>query len=116
MLTRIMKWLAIGALLLGAFLASSVTYRTGLEMVVCVAALVVLMQALRIGSYVWGIAFVAIAVLFNPALPIVLSRKPFLLLDLACMGAFLVSLVALRWEPILSIPSITGRTPRSESL
>ena len=116
MLTKIMKWLSIVALLLGAFWTSSTTYRIGVEMVVCVAAVVVVVQAFRIGKYLWGIGFATIAVLYNPAVPIALSHKAFLSLDLACIGAFLVSLAALQWEPTLSIPSITGRTPGSESL
>ena len=116
MFTKLTKWLSIMALLLGAFLASSAIYRIGLEIVVCVAALVVVVQAFRIGRYFWGIGFAAIAVLFNPAVPIALSHKAFLLLDLLCIGAFLVSLAALQWGPVLSIPSITGRTPGSESL
>ena len=114
MFTKLIKWLSISALLLGGFLSSSATYRIGLEMVVCVAALVVVVQAFRIGGYFWGIGFAAIAVLFNPAVPIALSHKAFLLLDLACIGAFLVSLAALQWEPTLSIPSISSRTPGSE--
>lgn len=116
MFTKLTKWLSIVALLLGAFLTSSVSYRICLEMVVCLSALVVVVQAFRIGKYFWGIGFGAIAVLFNPAVPIALSHKAFLLLDLACMGAFLVSLAVLQWGPTLSIPSITGRTPGSESL
>ena len=116
MFTKLTKWLSIMALLLGAFLTSSAIYRIGLEMVVCVAALVVVVQAFRIGRYFWGIGFAAIAVLFNPAVPIVLSHRAFLLLDFVCIGAFLVSLAALQWKPTLSIPSITGRTPGSESL
>jgi hypothetical protein len=111
-----MKWLSITALLLGAFLSSSTTYRISLEMVVCVAGFVVAVQAFRIGKYFWGIGFAAIAVLFNPAVPIEFSRKAFLSLDFVCIGAFLVSLAVLQWRPTLSIPSITGRTPGSESL
>jgi hypothetical protein len=116
MFTKLMKWLSIMALLLGAFLTSSASFRVGLEMLVCVAALVVATQAFRIGKYFWGIGFGAIAVLFNPVVPIVLSRHAFLVLDLVCFGAFLASLAALQWRPILSIPSITGRCPGSESL
>ena len=116
MFTKLMKWLSIMALFLGAFLNSSESFRIGLEMVVCVAALVVATQAFRIGKYFWGIGFTAIAVLFNPAVPIVPSHKAFLLLDVVCIGAFLVSLAALQWHPILSVPSITDRTPGSESL
>ena len=116
MFTKLTKWLSIMALLVGAFLTSSAIYRIGLEMVVCVAALVVVVQAVRIGRYFWGIGFAAIAVLLNPAVPIALSHKAFLWLDWVCTGAFLVSLAALQWQPVLSIPSITGRTPGSESL
>jgi hypothetical protein len=116
MFTKLTKWLSIMALLLGAFLTSSAIYRIGLEMVVCVAALVVVVQAFRIGRYFWGIGFAAIAVLFNPAVPIALSHKAYVLLGSGCIAAFLASLVALQWEPTLSIPSITGRTPGSESL
>jgi len=116
MFTKLTKWLSIMALLLGAFLTSSAPYRIGLEMVVCVAALVVVVQAFRIGRYFWGIGFTAIAVLFNPAVPIAFTHKAFLLLDLVCLGAFLASLAALQWEPVLSMPSIAGRTPGSESL
>ena len=116
MFTKLMKWFSVVVLLLGKFLRSSTTYRIGLEMVVCVAAVVVLAQAFRIRKYFWGVGFAAIAVLFNPAVPVALSHRIFLLLDLVCIGAFLVSLTALQWQPTLSIPSITGRTPGSESL
>ncbi len=37
-------------------------------------------------------------------------------LEWLSIGAFLVSLAALRTGPRLSVPSITGRTPGSESL
>jgi hypothetical protein len=116
MFTKVMKWLSIMALLLGMFLTSSTSFRIGLEMVVCVAALVVTAQALRTHKYFWAIGFVATAVLFNPIVPVTLSHKAFLLLDLVCIGTFLISLGVLRWDPTLSIPSITGRTPGSTSL
>ena len=116
MFTRIMKWFSIMALLLGVFLSSSASYRTALELVVCVAAAVVAAQAFRTGKYFWGIGFVAIAILFNPVVPIAFSPGRFLVLDLVCIAAFLGSLAVLRWRPILSVPSITDRTPGSESL
>ena len=116
MFTKLTKWLSIMALLLGAFLTSSAIYRIGLEMVVCVAALVVVAQAFRTHKYFWAIGFVATAVLFNPIVPVALSHRTFLLLDVVCIGTFLVSLAVLQWEPRLSIPSITDRTPGSESL
>jgi len=116
MFTKLMKWLSIMALLLGMFLTSSTSFRIGLEMVVCVAALVVTAQAFRTHKYFWAIGFVATAVLFNPIAPVALSHGIFLLLDLVCIGTFVISLGVLRWEPELAMPSITGRTPGSRSL
>lgn len=116
MFTKFMKWLSMMALLVGALLGSSAGYRIILELVVCVAALMVVAQAFRIRKYFWGVAFAAIAVLFNPAVPVALSKKAFLLLDMACIGAFLVSLAALQWPRTLSAPSITGRSIGTESL
>ena len=118
MFTKLMKWLSIIALLLGVFMTSSVSgFRIGLEMVVSVAAVLVVAQAFRSGKYVWGIGFTAIAVLFNPVVPVPLPYRPFLLLDLACIAAFVVSLAKLQWYPIPAVPSITGRNPTgSESL
>ena len=116
MFTKFMKWLSIMALLLGTFLASSTNFRFGLEMIVCVAALVVTAQAFRTHKYFWAIGFIATAVLFNPIVPVALSHGTFLMLDLVCTVTFLVSLVVLQWEPMLSMPSITDRTPGSTSL
>ena len=116
MLTKMMKWVSIAALLLAMLLRSSVSYRIALEFVVCVAALLVVVQAVRAGKYFWAAGFLAIAVLFNPAVQIVLSRKMFVGVELVCIAAFLVSLAVLKTKPILSIPSITNRTPGSESL
>jgi hypothetical protein len=48
--------------------------------------------------------------------PIVLSRKTFLWLDWLCLMTFMVSLLALKWQPVLSMPSITNRVPGREAL
>ena len=114
--TRTMKWLSIAALLLGLLLSSSGGYRIALEIEVCVAAFVVVAQAIRNGKYMWGMAFLALALLFNPAVPVPLTHRIFLGLEWFSIGAFLISLAALRTMPLLSIPSVTGRTPGSESL
>lgn len=116
MFIKITKWLSILALLLGLLFSSSAGYRIALEMEVCVAAIVVVMQAIRTGKYVWALGFLALAVLFNPAVPVPLSHRLFLGLEWFSILAFLVSLAALKARPLLSIPSITGRTPGSESL
>ncbi len=116
MFTKIMKWLSIMALLLAFIWRPSMSYQVILEILVCVSALMVGAQAWRDGKYLWAAGFVAIAALFNPVLPVAISRNAFLWLDAVCMVTFLISLVALKRHPILSIPSITNRTPGSESL
>jgi hypothetical protein len=116
MLTKSMEWLSIAALLLAVFWRSSANFQLVLESVVCVTGLLVVMQAVRRGKYSWAAGFLAVAVLFNPVVPVALSRNAFLLLDVLCIVTFLVSLAELKRHPRLSIPSITNRTPGSESL
>ena len=126
MLTRIMKGVSVVALLLG-FLWNFPAFhkewsvRDGgylelLNMVVCLTALLVVAQTFRERKYSWAVGFVAIAVLFNPIVPVTLSRKTFLWLDSVCVVTFLVSLALWKRRSILSIPPITNRTPGSESL
>jgi len=50
--TSFMKWLSIVVLLVGLLMRSSTSYRIVLELVVCVAALVVAAQAFRTGKYI----------------------------------------------------------------
>jgi len=63
-----------------------------------------------------GGGFVTLAVLFNPAAPLMLSRQIFLRLEGVSIAVFLASLFFLGWQPILSMPSIADRTLGSESL
>ena len=116
MLTKIMKWVSIAALLLAVLRLPIGGYQVLFEVVVCLSGLLVATQAVRAGKYLWATGFVAIAVLFNPVVPLALARRTFLWLDVVCLMTFLISLAALKTRAKLSIPSITGRTPGSESL
>jgi hypothetical protein len=118
MLAKVMKWVSIAALLLAAmFWGSAANYQLLLDFVVCMGAVVVVMQAVRAREYFWAAGFVVIAVLFNP---IVLVLKPSgnlsLLMVLFCIATFAISLAALKTQPLLSIPSITGLNRGSQSL
>jgi len=121
MLTKTMKWVAMAALLTAATLwrsaANSEFPQFLLGFVVCFGAGVVVMQAARAKKHVWAGGFAAIALLFNPLVPVL----PFdgewgRLLVLVSIVPFAVSLVALRTQPLLSIPSITDGDPESRSL
>ena len=118
MLTRIMKWFSIAALLLAAmFWRSAADYQALLDFAVCTGAIVVVLQAVRAKEYRWATGFVAMALLFNPVVPVFRLSGPLsLLLVLVSIAPFALSLAALKTQPLLSIPSITDRTPGSESL
>ena len=118
MLAHIMKWVSISALFLAAALwRSGANYQVLLDFVVSMGAVTVVMEAVRAKEYRWAAGFAGIAVLYNPAIrflgpPGVLP----LLIVLLSIAPFAISLVALKAQPILSMPSITDRTPGSESL
>ncbi len=118
MFATIMKSVSIAALLLVATSwRSAPSYQVLLDFVVCMGATVVVMQAVRAQRYLWTAAFVAIALLFNPVVPVPRPTGDlFLLMIFVCLAPFAISLAALKTQPRLSIPSITGRTPGSESL
>jgi Family of unknown function (DUF6804) len=116
MFTKIMKLVCVVALLLAAFWVASPGVEILLDILICVGGLMVSTQAAARRKYLWAAGFAAIAVLFNPVVPVMLSRKISLWLDVACLLGFLLSLAALKSQPMLSIPSITNRTPGSESL
>ena len=116
MFTKIMQYVCAGVLLLTAFWVATPGTKIVLDIVVCVGALMVATQAVARRKRVWAGGFIAIAVLFNPILPVVISRNVFLVLDVACVLAFITSIAVLKNQPILSIPSITNRTPGSQSL
>lgn len=116
MFTKIIKLVCAGALLVAAFWAAPPGVEILRDILISVGAITVATEAVALPKYLWAAGFVGIAVLFNPIAPVALSRNVFLVVDLACLLAFMISLEALKSRPILSIPSITNRTPGSQSL
>lgn len=121
MLTKMMKWITMAALLITAMLwrpaASWQFPQFLLGFVVCFGAVVVAIQAVRANKYTWAGGFALIALLFNPLLPVLpfggeLGRS----LVFISIVPFALSLAALRTQPLMSMPSITGRNPGSQSL
>ena len=63
-----------------------------------------------------AVGFLAIAVLFNPVIPIARSGRDVLWIDGIGLAAFLAAAVAFKARPALTVLSITSRLPRRESL
>jgi hypothetical protein len=118
MYTKVMKLLSIIALLLAlVFWNSAASYQLELNLVVSVAAAVVLIQAVQARKYRWAAAFLAIALLFNPVVRgFRLEGAIGLSLVVLAVAPFAISLVVLRPDRLMSIPSITDRNPGSQSL
>jgi len=96
--TNIMKWVSISALVLAVLFRPSSGYQTLLQFVVCVGAVLVVLQAGRTGRYAWAAGFSAIALLYNPIVPLALSRN--LLLVLASLAMFALSVAVLKTQPV----------------
>ena len=115
MFTAISKALAVVGLLLALFWRSP-NYQELLSFFVCVAALVVVGQAIQLKRYIWIGIFLAICALFNPVFPVMMSRNVHLTTNVVCAGLFATSLMLLKTLPRMSMLSITDRAPGSESL
>jgi uncharacterized membrane protein len=119
MLTTIVKCVSVGTLLalLALLWREPSDYRSFVAAIVVFAgALVVFVQAAHARKYFWAAAFFSLGVLFNPMLPVMLSRDMFLLLGLSSLVLFTVSLATLKPAHRLSIASIIDRRQRSKSL
>jgi hypothetical protein len=118
MYIQTMKWASIAALLLAMLCWNSLPiYQVALTLVVTLGAVLVLVQAVQAKRYWWAAGFLGIALLFDPALPIVrLAGAIGFCLVVLAIAPFAASLVALKPPELLSIPSITSRSPRSQSL
>lgn len=118
MFPKIMKWASLAALLLAiAFRRLVPEYLIVPQLVIFIGASVVLLQGIHERKYAWATAFAVIAVVFNPILILVPNAGvQFFVMVSACFATFALALATLKTPPLLSIPSITDRTPGSESL
>jgi hypothetical protein len=115
---QLVKWLCIAVLFVAFVTWKLITgYELPLRLVICAGAATVAVQAYRAAMHRWTAGFLAIACLFNPAIPAFRFDGGLGLLTIVLAAAsFAASLTALKSHPALSIPSITDRTPGSESL
>ncbi len=118
MRTRLVKWSCIALLFAAIALWQWIAgYEFPLRLLICSGAAVVAVQAFHSARHGWAMCFVLIALLFNPAIPVLAlaSRRGFVVIVFAT-AAFAVSLMKLKSQPLLSIASITDRNPGNESL
>jgi flagellar biosynthesis protein FlhB len=116
LLTKLIKWSGIVALIAGGFLRSFSSYALLSQFVIATAAAVVLTQAARMRRYVWMTLFLVVVCLFNPVLPVPFSSYILGIVSALAVLLFFFSLELLQPKQRLSIASITDRMPGSESL
>jgi Family of unknown function (DUF6804) len=116
MLTTIMKYAAILALLIGIFWHAPANLRSCLDFIISGAAVFVLVQAFNLRKYVWTAVFLAIACIFNPVYFFGFSFGVLIGLQVMSAALFAVSLQMVRSGPRMTIDSITEANPRTESL
>jgi hypothetical protein len=98
MVTKIMKWVWLPALLIASmFSGSAASYEFLLDFVICLAAVIFLQRAVRLKEYFWAAGLVTIAVVFSPLL---LMVKLFLLVGFTCIATFVTLLAAFRTQPL----------------
>ena len=117
MFAQLMKWISIVALCLMVIgWRSAASYQLLLDVAVFMGAIVVMQQAARGKRYVWAGGFGAVAIFFNPVVPVAHSGALLLMMVIACIAPFAISLAAVKTPTLLSMPSITDRNPGSQSL
>jgi len=116
MFIKTIKWGAIAALIVGAFLHSTRECALFLQLVVVTASIVVLAQAVTLRRYVWMALFLVVACVFNPVFAVRFSNYNFGIASAFATLLFFFSLELLNPRSRLSVASTTDRVPRRESL
>ena len=114
--TMILKCTAILALVLAAPLTPTIHLQLLLGVVVCAAGVAVAAQAVRARKYIWAVAFVSIAIFFNPVMTFQPPYSRHLGISALCVAAFGLSLAFLKNLPTKTIASITEQYSDTESL
>ena len=114
-LTRTMKWVSIMMLLLALFWPPLSNHQVALEILICLSALLVVAQAWNAGKHFWALGFVAVAVLFNPIVPLVVTRQTYFWLEWVCLAAFILSLIILTAKQPVPLPGIISPNRRIQS-
>ena len=91
---NILKWVSVPVLLIGSLFSFYATgYGPVVDLVVCLAALVLVQRAVQFKEYFWAAALVTVVVAFSPLGAIF---KIFALMGLACMATLITLLSSFR--------------------
>lgn len=85
---KLLAKIAIGMLILAPILPFPYGFYTFLRIVICCSAGYIAGNFFNNNNQASGILFAGIAFLFNPIIPIYLSREVWLVLDWLCAGVF----------------------------
>jgi hypothetical protein len=107
------KWFCIATVFAAALFDVASSNRGLLNSVVFAGSIVVATQAFRAREALWTLAFLVLALIFNPFLQVAISPAVLLGLEVVCILCFLASLLFLRSPRYLSAPSITERGRRA---
>ena len=116
MLTKVIKWSAIAAVILATLSRSMPGFQLVLQFAVTAAAVVVVIQSARMRRPVWMSLFLIVTCLFNPVFPVPFSAHISAIVTTFAALLFFFSVELLQTKPRLSMASITDRMPGSESL
>jgi hypothetical protein len=109
MLTKVIKWGAIAALIGVAQSRSLPDIRLVLQLAVTAAAVAVLTQAAAMRRYVWMTLFLMVVCLFNPVFPVRLSSYLSGLATMFAVLLFFFSLELLKPKPRFATASSNDR-------
>lgn len=106
---RLMMVVSLTALILACLLwRSTGDLRIGLQFVVCLGAVLILIEAVRASRYIWASGFLVMAVVFNPVLPLRLSAPTLLTINVLSIAAFLLAMRYIKRAPREQTISIRG--------
>lgn len=100
-----------------ALWTENANFQVLLQFVVCAAAMLIMLHALRAQpQYSWAVAFSGLVILFNPIWPIAFPYSVLLSVDLTgiCLFIFYVTLHKAKLQP--GVTSITDRSPALRTL
>jgi hypothetical protein len=87
-----------------------------LQFIVCAAAILLFLRAFEARQYFWMVMTFAIAVVFNPIVPLNISAEIFLWIDLACLLLLALSTGFVHAPRLLTVQSVVDLEPRREAL